>query len=267
LRCCDAPAEGAEPGATEEESKAEETAAEAETEATGNETAKVEDPEKKALKEAIAKAEEKVLAARRAKNDASAQLANSGEEAFQREMVEFESFRKKAEGVQSNNDEIGRAGVLVEILPALELYDKLQAEGASIEESDPAYVVHNVYNGMYKQTKALLDKWKVAPYELKAGEVYDPFRCNVTEEIISEEIPKGTIIEALDGGWLMGDRVLRPAKCTISSGPPPPPPPPPEEEKKEESEGGDAESEEPKEEPKEEAPEASDEVAEEKDAA
>jgi molecular chaperone GrpE len=66
-----------------------------------------------------------------------------------------------------------------------------------------------------------LQKFGVKPVEAK-GQKFDPTRHQAMFEIEDTSAPSGTVAEVVQAGYVIGDRVLRPAMVGITKGGPKP---------------------------------------------
>ena len=57
---------------------------------------------------------------------------------------------------------------------------------------------------------------KLAPQ----GQKFDPNKHEALFEVPDESVPAGTVVQVVEGGYTIGERVLRPAKVGISRGGP-----------------------------------------------
>jgi molecular chaperone GrpE len=54
------------------------------------------------------------------------------------------------------------------------------------------------------------------------GQKFDPYRHQAMYEVADESVPAGTVIQVVQSGYIIGDRVLRPALVAVSRGGPKP---------------------------------------------
>jgi molecular chaperone GrpE (heat shock protein) len=176
--------------------------------------------EKKELRDKINALEKQMPKARGDLAAAQDSVKDAGENGYMLLAANFERFRQQARGELKAQQGYGRVAAVRELLPFIETFEALQAEG----EAEAENPIHKFYGGIYKQAQQLMGEWGVKPYVAVAGEAFDVRRHESLERIVTEDVPAGQIIEALEGGWEMGtDEILRLAKCTVSSGPPVPP--------------------------------------------
>ena len=150
-------------------------------------------------------------------------LRNENEElidTLQRLQADFDNYRKRA--ARDQESLVARAGerIVKELLPILDDLERAleaadQHEEAKLE--DGVQLVH-------RQLEQLLEKEGLALVETDG-----PFDPHVHEALLTQpsDADEGSVIEVLQKGYRLGDRVLRPARVVVA-GP------------KEEGPGGDA---------------------------
>jgi molecular chaperone GrpE len=132
---------------------------------------------------------------------------------LRRVAAEFENFRKRAAREQADFMVRANERLVKELLPVLDdLTRALDAaekhEGAKLEEG--VRLVH-------RQLAELLRKEGLA--EIDTDGKFDP---HVHEALLTQpsEAPEGSVIDVVQKGYRLGDRVLRPARVVVASAPP-----------------------------------------------
>jgi molecular chaperone GrpE len=64
---------------------------------------------------------------------------------------------------------------------------------------------------------ATLARFDLKPFAA-LGEPFDPNRHEAVSELASEQVPAQHVLHQVRGGYLLGNRLLRPARVVISSG-------------------------------------------------
>jgi molecular chaperone GrpE len=128
--------------------------------------------------------------------------------------AEFENYRKRSRREMDEAEARAKGRLLVEFLPVL---DNLGRALDAAEHHEEGKVLEGV-RMTHGQFLGLLTKEGVAAVSPE-GEPFDP---QVHEAMMTQpsDQPEGTIIAVLEQGYVMGDRVLRPARVAVSSGPP-----------------------------------------------
>jgi molecular chaperone GrpE len=147
------------------------------------------------------------------KQKAEEYLAN-----WQRAQADFINYKRRTEQERQDFNRFANANLILSLLPTLDDLERaLDAVPAELADNDWVEGVRLVE----RKFKTILEGHGVA--EIKAlGEPFDP---NYHEALRQENGKEGIVIEEFQKGYMMNDRLLRPAKVVVGNG---------EEEKKEE---------------------------------
>lgn len=133
-----------------------------------------------------------------------------------RRQAEFENNRRRLDKERGDFYQRTRAELLLELLPVLDNFDRALM---SLETSDgDASALRHGVELIHKQLKDALAKLGLQPLEA-VGKTFDP---NVHEAVTvepSDEHTENTVIEELERGYKLGDRLLRPAKVRVAANP------------------------------------------------
>jgi molecular chaperone GrpE len=139
-------------------------------------------------------------------------LRNENEElidTLQRLQADFENFRKRAQRDQEAL--VGRAGerIVKELLPVL---DDLERALEAAEQHEEAKLEEGV-KLVHRRLEQLLEREGLAPVETNGK--FDP---HVHEALLTQpsEFEEGSVVEVLQKGYRLGDRVLRPARVVVA---------------------------------------------------
>jgi molecular chaperone GrpE len=139
-------------------------------------------------------------------------LRNENEElidTLQRVKADFDNFRKRA--ARDQEALVARAGerIVKELLPVL---DDLERALEAAEQHEEAKLEEGV-KLVHRQLEQLLEREGLAPVETDGK--FDPHvhEALLTQPSASEE---GSVIEVLQKGYRLGDRVLRPARVVVA---------------------------------------------------
>jgi molecular chaperone GrpE len=135
--------------------------------------------------------------------------------------ADFENWKKRARKEQSDAVAQARESVLKDVL---EIADNLErATGAQALGGkggagvvDGAAVVKGV-NLVLRLFQQKLERYEVRPFET-TGQPFDP---HIHEAIsrVESDVPAGSIANELQKGYRVGERLLRPAMVSVSTGP------------------------------------------------
>ena len=155
-------------------------------------------------------------ATRRAK---AAQEGPAGEEnrelqnRYLRTLADFENYRKRADREKGDFYKYALAGVLKDLLPVLENFDR------SLEHGEEGDDFHKGVLLIYKQMWEVLQRHGLRAID-QAGVPFDP---QLHEAVVREEnpsVPSQTVTAILQKGYFLHDRLLRPALVKVAVGGP-----------------------------------------------
>jgi molecular chaperone GrpE len=137
-----------------------------------------------------------------------------------RRQADFENYRKRIERERREDAERTAARVVTDLLPVL---DALERAIASLpqEEAGPAGEYRRGFELIRQQLNKVLESYKVARIPA-VGQRFDPHVHQAIERVETAEHPEGTVLEELQAGYKMRDRVLRPSIVRVAALPPAP---------------------------------------------
>jgi molecular chaperone GrpE len=137
----------------------------------------------------------------------SADLADQ----YLRAKAEAENTRRRAEDEVAKARKFAVESFAESLLPVA---DSLEA-GLAIKEVSPEQIKEGA-EATLRQLLSALERNKVVPINPAAGAKFDPHQHQAISAIQSEQEPN-TIVSVLQKGYLIADRVLRPALVTVAA--------------------------------------------------
>jgi molecular chaperone GrpE len=133
-----------------------------------------------------------------------------------RTAAEFDNYRKRIERERRDISAFAAADVMIEILPIIDNLER--ALHASFSPDDSSEGLRRGVELIHKQLLELLRKRGVMPIEA-LGADFDP---NLHEAVLHEdssEHREGEVMQELQRGYVLGDRLLRPAMVKVARRP------------------------------------------------
>ena len=130
--------------------------------------------------------------------------------------ADFENYRKRIERERHEQSQRAVAGLIEHLLPVFDAFDRAMAAHAN-----PAYEEYRKgFELIQRHFWDVLAKQGVQRIEA-AGKPFDPHEHHAVERVESNKYPDGTVIEELQAGYRLRDKILRPAmvKVAVQSGP------------------------------------------------
>ena len=166
-------------------------------------------PENIGLDDVGAFIEEAELAALRAERDEM-------RDKFMRALADAENSRKRADRDRREAEQYGSTRLARDLLP---VYDNLsRALGAVSDEAREASAA--VFEGVeltLRELSNVMTKHGVAPISPKIGDLFDPQLHQAMFEAPVAGTKAGQIIQVMTEGFMLHDRLLRPAQVGVSS--------------------------------------------------
>jgi molecular chaperone GrpE len=129
-----------------------------------------------------------------------------------RAQAEFENARRRATKEQQDFRDYAAADSIRPLLPVLDSFER-----ALQVKSDPADFRSGV-ELIYKQLQDALTKLGVRPIPAK-GELFDPHVHEAIEMVETTDVPDHEVLEELQRGYKIKDRLLRPAMVKVAKNP------------------------------------------------
>ena len=131
----------------------------------------------------------------------------------QRQMAEFDNFRKRSEKEKAAMYEIGAKSVIEKILPVIDNFERGLA-GMTEEQMEDPFV--QGMEKVYKQMLTTLEGIGVKPIEA-VGQPFDPNFHNAVMHVEDEEVGENIIVEEFQKGYLYRDSVVRHSMVKVAN--------------------------------------------------
>ncbi|NBH15079.1 nucleotide exchange factor GrpE [Lachnospiraceae bacterium] len=123
----------------------------------------------------------------------------------QRQMAEFDNFRKRTEKEKAQMFEVGAKSVIEKILAVVDNFERGLSAVPEEEREDP--FVQGM-DKIYKQLMTELEGLEVKPIEAVGAE-FNPDFHNAVMQVESEEFASGVVAQELQKGYMYRDSVVR----------------------------------------------------------
>ena len=133
---------------------------------------------------------------------------------FVRLQADFQNFRKRVDSERQDLLKYGASRTLEALLPVL---DNLTRGTASLTEQSDAKLLYQSFQIIMKDLNESLAAQGLKPIDA-VGQPFDPFYHEAISNLPSTEHPENTVMQVVQSGYILHDRVLRPAMVIVSSG-------------------------------------------------
>jgi len=134
---------------------------------------------------------------------------------LQRTRADFENYQKRVQRDMAQERRYAYGPLALEIMPALDNMERAVAAAKQAGETGP--LVQGVAM-VQNQLLDLLSRHGIKPIDAQ-GRPFDPNLHQAVMQQPSAQEPPDTVLQVLEQGFLLHDRVLRPAKVIVSKAP------------------------------------------------
>lgn len=147
--------------------------------------------------------------------------AKSLQERMLRTSADFENYKKRQTRERADAVKYANEGLLKELLPVLDNLERaLSAARASAEpEGAGASALLEGVEMVYRQFHDALGRFGVKGFSA-LGQRFDPGQHEAVAQREDLSVPNQTVVEEYQRGYLLHDRLVRPAMVVVSSGGP-----------------------------------------------
>lgn len=129
-----------------------------------------------------------------------------------RSIADLENYRKRSAREKADSIRFGNQRLIEDLLPVIDNFGM----GMQASEQDAGSMIYMGMQMVQKQLDGFLESQGVKVVQLKAGEVFDPKQHDAMSQEESEEFEEGQIIRVMRKGYMMGDRLIRPANVVVA---------------------------------------------------
>ena len=126
--------------------------------------------------------------------------------------ADFENYRKRQENERENLIKYGTVDALKKLLEVLDNFDRGEK---ALEKVEDCQIVKDSFNMVHKQTMDVLAKLGLEVIEAE-GKEFDPNFHEAVMQTPTSEHPEHTIVNELQKGYKLGDKVLRPSLVNVA---------------------------------------------------
>ncbi len=132
-----------------------------------------------------------------------------------RRVADFDNFKKRAESESASVFKYAKVDIIQELLPVIDDFERSLKLAKDRRESEPfAKGVELIYQKLTK----FLQSQGVKEIE-SLGKEFDVHFHDALLQIPRSDVPPHVVIEVVDKGYMLEDRVLRHAKVVVSASP------------------------------------------------
>lgn len=130
-----------------------------------------------------------------------------------RTQAEFQNYQRRAARERDQERQYFASGFTLDLLPVLDNLERATAAAKDAGETGP--LVQGV-NLVLTQFLEMLKKYGVTPIDAQ-GKPFDPNLHEALTQQPSRDHPPNTVLHVVERGFMIHERVLRPAKVVVSA--------------------------------------------------
>ncbi len=134
---------------------------------------------------------------------------------LQRTRADFENYQKRAQRDAAQERRYWHSALALDLLPILDNFERAVTAAKQAGETGP--LVQGVAM-VQAQVLDVLKRHGITRIEA-LGQAFDPTSHQAVMQQPSEEQPPNTVLQVLEQGFMIHDRVLRPARVVVSVAP------------------------------------------------
>ena len=133
---------------------------------------------------------------------------------FLRLQAEFENFRRRSLKEKQESARFGHQNIVKDLVSAVDNLERAMEHGAQFAGVE----VRGVLDGIalvHREILAALEKHGVSQIDA-AGQVFDPAVHEAIGQIPNPDVPANTVVQVLQKGYVIHDRMVRPSRVLVS---------------------------------------------------
>ena len=139
---------------------------------------------------------------------------------YLRSVAELDNARKRARKDMEEARIDAQSRVLREMLPVIDNLERAVAHAS--QSGDGASGVMEGIQLVLRQFAQALERCNVHPVAAR-GLPFDPTQHEAVSQMVTADAPAGSVVEVMQTGYRIGERLLRPALVVVAKAPPEPP--------------------------------------------
>ena len=129
-----------------------------------------------------------------------------------RKVAEFENFKRRTRDEKDALLKYGAEGVISDLLPVIDDFERSLAAGREHHDFEAFY---NGVEIIYGKLMRVLQQRGLAPLDA-AGKPFDVDFHDALLQVPSADVEAGTVLDVVEKGYLLHDKVIRHAKVTVA---------------------------------------------------
>ncbi len=142
------------------------------------------------------------------KDDAIKELKDK----YLRALADMDNYRKRMERELDSFRQYAQVEFFDGIIPVLDSFERAM-DGVNVDDNYDNFI--KGVEIIYRQLKDALKSMGLEEFS-SLGESFDPTRHEAVATVVNDEKPDNTIVEEISKGYIVRERVIKPAKVLVS---------------------------------------------------
>ncbi|NIQ37965.1 MAG: nucleotide exchange factor GrpE [Proteobacteria bacterium] len=147
--------------------------------------------------------------------DDQKQIAQDNYEKFLRAYADLENFKKRVEKEKADSLRYAKEEVIRDLLPFVDNLERAVEHASSDTDNNPQALIEGVELTLRELVKAL-EQHGLRQIE-SVGKPFDPNLHEAMMQVENDDYDPQTVVEEFQKGYLIRDRLLRPARVSVST--------------------------------------------------
>jgi len=157
----------------------------------------------------------KLTEAEHAQLKAEAAKAAENWDKLLRSAADFDNYRKRVTREKEETVRSAREAIITSLLPALDNLER------ALDHSPAGTPLHEGLLQVQKQFERALADFGLTELITKPGDIFNPSQHEAISHVESNDHPDGAILQQIQSGYKLADKLIRPARVVVSKGKPP----------------------------------------------
>ncbi|WP_411347560.1 nucleotide exchange factor GrpE [Paenibacillus sp. WLX2291] len=129
-----------------------------------------------------------------------------------RAQADFDNFRRRTQKEKEDLAKYASAGLITELIPVIDNFERAMATKPDSPELES---FSKGVDMIFRQLSDVLKNTGLTPME-SVGQPFNPEFHQAVMQVESDEHEEGTVVEELQKGYILKDKVIRPAMVKVS---------------------------------------------------
>jgi molecular chaperone GrpE len=135
---------------------------------------------------------------------------------YLRTLADFQNYRRRQHEEMERQRALLLESLMAELLPILDNFERALQAAEATRELEP--LIEGVQM-TERQIKAVLARYDIHPI-VAVGQLFDPNLHEAIQRVETIDYEDGIVIDEVERGYRMGERVLRPSRVIVAKRPP-----------------------------------------------